>query len=186
MKIMRLRISSSITIAFKYIGLNTNLTRADIENPNFLHGCIDKNLAFLRSIPNFVYYWAQRKRDLFAMIRQLGKPTFFLTLSANEIGWPNLTSLLYKLKNNGADIDEITLQNMHYNYKATLVNEDPVTCAIYFNKLVNTVMDILQSPQLSPFGNHYVKHFFKVIIHYTLNSLKSGTVTIIPFFIKVR
>lgn len=71
--------------------------------------------------------------------------------------------ILYKLKNNGADIDIDGLQQFHYNVKATLVNEDAVTCAINFNKLVNVIMNILQSKQFSPFGHNYVPHYFKRI-----------------------
>lgn len=107
--------------------------------------------------------WSQRKRDLFAIIRQLGKPTFFLTMSATEIGWPKLLKTLYKLKNNAANIDCDSLDKMHYNLKATLVNEDSVTCAIHFNKLVNVIMSLLQSKRSSPFGNCYVTHYFKRI-----------------------
>jgi hypothetical protein len=163
MKIMRIRVRDSITIAFKYMGSNISMTRNDVQNEHYLHGCIEKNLAFLRSIPNSIYYWSQKKRDLFAMIRQLGKPTFFLTMSANEIGWPKLMKILYKLKYN-TELQDTELQSMHFNDKATLVNEDPVTCAIYFNKLVNVVMTLLQSPRYSPFGRNNVKHFFKVFI----------------------
>jgi len=97
------------------------------------------------------------------MIRQLGKPTIFLTVSANEIGWTNLLHTIYKLKNNGVSISEELIEQLHYNEKAMLINEDPVTCALYFNKLVDTLMNILSSPKLSPFGRHYVIHYFKRI-----------------------
>ncbi|GFQ67487.1 ATP-dependent DNA helicase [Trichonephila clavata] len=40
------------------------------------------------------------------MIRQLGKPTVFLTMSANEIGWTGLLQLLYKFKNEGREISK--------------------------------------------------------------------------------
>ena len=52
---------------------------------------------------------------------------------------------------------------MHYLEKVTLINEDSVTCAIYFNKLVNVLLNILQSPKKSPFGKYYVMHYFKRI-----------------------
>lgn len=163
MKIMRIRTRDSLQVAFKFVGRDNTLTRAQIQSEDYIHGCIENNLAFLRHIPNSTYYWATRKRDLFAMIRQLGKPTFFLTMSANEIGWPKLIKLLYKLKNNGAEIDADAFHQLHYITKATLVNEDPVTCAIHFNKLVDTIIGILQSKCFSPFGVNYVSHFFKRI-----------------------
>lgn len=52
---------------------------------------------------------------------------------------------------------------MHYLEKTTLINEDAVTCAIYFNKLVNVLISILQSKKLSPFGKYYVIEYFKRI-----------------------
>lgn len=96
------------------------------------------------------------------MNRQLGKPTFFITLSSNETGWPKLIQTLYKLKNN-IDLTLEQAQNLHYIEKAKLVNEDAVTCAIYFNKLVNTVLNTLQLKNFSPFGQHRVSHYFKRI-----------------------
>ncbi|GFQ74471.1 OTU domain-containing protein [Trichonephila clavata] len=75
----------------------------------------------------------------------------------------NLMKLLYKLKNDGVKIDDDTLDSLHYNSKATLINQDPVTCvcAIHFNKLVDTIMGILQSKRHSSFERHYVNFFFK-------------------------
>ncbi|GFW22575.1 ATP-dependent DNA helicase [Trichonephila clavipes] len=163
MKIMRLRVRDSLTIAFKHVGKNTTVTRQQIEDEHYINNCIETNLAFLRSIPNSTWYWSNRKKDLFGMIRQLGKPTIFLTLSANEIGWTDLIQILYTLKHSGVEISTEAAENLHYLEKTTLINEDAVTCAIYFNKLVNVLMSILQSKKLSPFGKYYVVEYFKRI-----------------------
>lgn len=163
MKIMRLRIRDSLTVAFKFIGTNTNITRQQIESEEYINNCIESNLAFLRCIPNSVWYWADRKRDLFAIIRQKGKPTAFMTLSANEIGWTDLLQLLYKLRNNGADISKEAAAELSFMEKSTLINEDAVTCAIYFNKLVNVLISILQSKKFSPFRKYRVVDYFKRI-----------------------
>ena len=162
MKIMRLRVRDSLTVAFKHVGKDTNITKEQIQSENYIQGCIESNLAFLRSIPNSTYYWSERKRDLFAMIRQLGKPTVFFTISANEIGWPQLLQILYKLKNNKDISPEVALQ-LHYMEKSTLINEDAVTCAIYCNRLVNIIMKLLQSKKFSPFKKYRVLHYFKRI-----------------------
>lgn len=69
----------------------------------------------------------------------------FFTLSANEIGWNNLSQTLNKLRHGGADISEKEAEQMNYIQKTMLVNENAVTCAIYFNKLVSILMNILQS-----------------------------------------
>lgn len=163
-KIMRLRIRDCFTVAFKHIGPNTNITREQIQSDEYINNCIESNLAFLRSIPNSTWYWAQRKKDLFAMIRQNGRPTAFMTLSANEIGWTNLIQLLYKLANKGAGISERAASELSFIEKSTLINEDAVTCAIYFNKLVNVLLTILQSKACSPFGCYRVAEYFKRIV----------------------
>ncbi|KAK0158252.1 hypothetical protein PV328_009280 [Microctonus aethiopoides] len=162
MKIMRLRVSESINIAFKNIGQGINITKEQILSSDYLNGCMESNLAFLKSIPNSVQYWQSRKKDLFAMIRQLGMPTVFLTMSANELSWKWLLKTLHKLKH-GTEITDLEVDQLHYKVKAALINEDAVTCAIYFNKLVNVIMTILQNKTVSPFGKHYIRHYFKTI-----------------------
>lgn len=163
MKIMRLRVRDTLTVAFKHISTDTKMTKEQILDENFTNGCLESNLAFLRSIPNSAWYWMLRKKDLFAMIRQLGKPTVFLTVSANEIGWPWLLQTIYKLKNHGVSLSEELIQDLNFLEKSKLINEVSVTCAIYFNKIVNVFMNILKSPRYSPFGKHYVVHYFKRI-----------------------
>nr|XP_029715803.1 uncharacterized protein LOC109402861 [Aedes albopictus] len=163
MKIMRLRVSEGLKNTFKCMG-TANITRAQLQDRNFLESCIDRNLSFLKSIPNSVQYWQQRKRDVFAMIRQLGKPTMFLTVSANEIRWPHLLEILQKLANG---CNEPAAANIRTQLtalqRATLVSEDPVTCCAYFNKFVNVLMQLLSSSRYSPFGKFYVVDYFKRI-----------------------
>lgn len=162
MKIMRLRVRDSLTIAFKHIGNDSNITKEQIQSEAYINQSLETNLAFLKCIPNSGWYWAERKRDLFAMIRQLGRPTIFLTLSANEIGWVNLLKTLYKLKNETELSDEMAAE-LTYIQKSTLINEDAVTCSIYFNKLVNVLMTLLQSKKSNPFGEYRVINYFKRI-----------------------
>ncbi|KAI4476076.1 hypothetical protein M0804_013872 [Polistes exclamans] len=70
---------------------------------------------------------------------------------------------LYKLKNNGAQLTEKQASDLHFIEKSTLINEDAVTCTIYFNKLVNVLMNILESKKISPFGKYRLMHYFKCI-----------------------
>jgi len=49
----------------------------------------------MKSIPNSAMYWGAKKKTLFVMIRQLGKPTIFLTMSTSEYRWSDLLRLLY-------------------------------------------------------------------------------------------
>lgn len=96
------------------------------------------------------------------MIRQYGEPTVFFTISANEIGWPKLLQLLHNLKNN-AEISVEEAADLHFIEKSTLINENSVTCAIYFNKLVEILLKILQSKRHSPLKKYRILHYFKRI-----------------------
>jgi hypothetical protein len=132
-----------------------------IEDREYVERLGDTNLAFLKTIPNSVQYWADSKKDLFAMIGQLGKPTAFLAMSANETQWSGLLRILHRLsdecKSLGADIEEKDIFQKLDTYKrAYLVAGDPVTCCVYFNKFVH-VMSILCSKKVySPFGRYRI------------------------------
>jgi len=80
------------------------------------------------------------------MMRQLGKPTFFLTLSASEYRWSQLLRILYRLwygkDYEGGD----PAVEMSSDMRTDLVNEEPVTSCLYFNKLYDTV---ILSPRVS-------------------------------------
>jgi hypothetical protein len=74
MKVLRLRVSKGLYDTFRCVGETEHITKGMTEDKEYLESCIEKNLSFLKSIPNSVQYWQQRKQDVFAMIRQLGKP----------------------------------------------------------------------------------------------------------------
>jgi hypothetical protein len=48
----------------------------------------------MRNIRGTAAYWADAKSDVFAMIRALGPPTFFMTLSADDTNWDDLMVVL--------------------------------------------------------------------------------------------
>ena len=157
-RIMRLRVCDGMRHTFKCIPENDNITRADLQNNEFMKEWIEKNLSFLKSIPNSVQYWAEKKRDLFAMIRQLGKPTAFMTLSANEVKWPHLIKILHSLNDHFKDVDPSCLNR---SMRSTLVSEDAVTCCIYFKKLVDVIMRMLKAKKsYNPFGRYRVLDYF--------------------------
>jgi hypothetical protein len=137
-----------------------------IEDVEFVHGMIVTNFAFMKSIQNSVQYWSKRKMDLFAMIRPLGKPTAFITMSANERRWPHLLSILNKWSLEYASLGPLgegdILGRLHMYQRAHLANENPVICCICFQKPVDTVMSLLQSKVATrnPFGHCRVVDYF--------------------------
>ena len=95
------------------------------------------------------------------MIRQLGKPQLFLTLSANEVGWPNLLATLKRLSERFGDsaVNDL-LKDLTRSQRCQFVNEDPVTCSAYFHKLVSIIMEMLCSERgPNPFSPYCVIGF---------------------------
>ena len=79
---------------------------------------------------------------------ELGKPTAFSTVSANETQWLDLVRTLYRswnrsqIQNEDIDDNEI-FQKLGKFQRASLVAEDPIVCSIHFYKLVRELMNML-------------------------------------------
>ncbi|CAH0404007.1 unnamed protein product [Chilo suppressalis] len=158
MKILRLRLVDEINSTFRNVSVTENVTQRMFKRTEFLKEHAIQNLAFMKTVPNSVQYWASRKRDLFAVIRQLGKPTVFLTISADEIRWIKLLTILLKLSKK---YPGKTAKDLNTSELCTLVSDDPATCCIYFYKLVGSLMKMLKSKQShNPFGKYFVKDYF--------------------------
>ena len=85
------------------------------------------------------------------MIRQLGIPTLFISLSAADTKWLELLRSIY-ISLHQKTVTDAELQNMSWSDKCELISKDPATCARYFNnKVQKFVKHILKSPH-SPFG----------------------------------
>ena len=96
-------------------------------------------------------YFEHKKKDLMAMIRQLGIPTLFISLSAADTKWTELLQSIYLLIHK-KDITQDEIENMPWTEKCELISKDPGTCARYFNNRVQKFFKhILKSPH-SPFG----------------------------------
>ncbi|XP_049514317.1 uncharacterized protein LOC119432693 [Dermacentor silvarum] len=163
MKVLRIRIRDGMQVTFRSTRDTAGITKRMIEDIDFIETCVNNSLSFLRTIPNSLSYWSARKKDVFSMMRQLGKPTVFLTLSSSEFRWPDLLHLLYRLRNDGAPFHGDPLNDMTALQRTELVNQDPVTCVLYFNKLVDVFLAILKHRSASPFGDYRVLDFFKRI-----------------------
>ena len=114
----------------------------------------------MRSLRGSAPYFKKYKEDLFAMIRELGNPTWFCSFSAAETRWIHLLKTLGRIaeKKNCRDhiINETTWQQ-----KSNLIQKDPVTCARNFEHMVQLfIHDILKS-YVMPIGE-IVDFFYRL------------------------
>ena len=111
----------------------------------------DDSYKIFKNVRSSPPYFEAKKRNIMAMIRQLGIPTLFISLSAADTKWTELLQSIYILTKK----EEITLEQveqMTWYQKCNLISKDSTTCALYFNNRVKKfVKHILKSPH-SPLG----------------------------------
>ena len=122
-------------------GNNRPLTVGELKNPGNLESLIrhDEGYKFLRSLRGSPPYFEKAKKNLSAMIRQLGPATLFCSFSSAETKWIHLLRILGKLVDNKNYSDD-ELENLNWEEKCRLIQSDPVTCARHFDHQFNTFL----------------------------------------------
>ena len=79
-------------------------------------------------------YWKRFQFEVLAMIRQLGCPTFYLTLSCADLHWPELFSIISKIDKKPLSMEEIN--QLNYFERCKMLNENPLFVARHFQHRV--------------------------------------------------
>jgi len=74
---------------------------------------LDEGFKFLRALRGSPPYFETAKKDLFAMIRQLGPATLFCSFSSAETQWIHLLKILGKLVD-GKEYSDNELVNLNW------------------------------------------------------------------------
>ena len=112
---------------------------------------LDEGYFIFRTLRNSHVYLEKRKKYLFAMIRQLGLPTWFASFSSADTRWNDLLKVLGKL-NDGKDYTDSELENMTWHDKTALAQNDPVTCSRFFDHRVQQFIKIVLNSDHHPIG----------------------------------
>ena len=127
-----LRIMSRINIAMKKV--HGNITAGMLLNnyENTVKTMLQNEEAykFLSEVKGSPAYWKLFFYDVLAMVRQLGLPTYFLTLSCADLHWNELVYIILKLQ--GIEIAEDEIQNMSYADRCKILNQNPVLLSRQF------------------------------------------------------
>lgn len=91
---------------------------------------LNEGFRIFRTLRSSPPYWESAKRDVFAMIRQLGLPTWFISLSAAETHWHELLSALGKIVDQ-IDYSTEQIDSMTWQTKCRLIKSDPVTASTF-------------------------------------------------------
>ncbi|XP_071788473.1 uncharacterized protein [Asterias amurensis] len=101
----------------------------------------DSGYKFLKPIRGTPPYWQSIQKNVLAMIRQLGIPTWFCSFSAADMRWPELLNTLLRQQGDTRSIDELD-----WNDKCLLLRNNPVTVARMFDRRFHTFLkDVIMS-----------------------------------------
>ena len=153
-KLQMEQIVNKVTIAVRRCKSKGNkYTAGDILNDNVRDSIVklDEGYQIFRTLRNSPPYLEKRKKDLMAMIRQLGCPTWFVSLSAADTRWTDLLRILGKLVDQ-KDYTDNELQEMDWETKTRLVRADPVSAARFFDHRLQKFLKDVVGNELHPIG----------------------------------
>ncbi|KAI8485729.1 hypothetical protein Bbelb_365630 [Branchiostoma belcheri] len=98
----------------------------------------DQGYRFLQPVRGTPQFWDRALNELYAMIRQLGIPTWFATFSAADLRWPEVLEAIRQ------DDSTVPVSDLSWEERCDILKSNPVTAARMFD--------------------HRVKQFFKHVI----------------------
>ena len=124
-----------------------NLTASQARDESFVSQCLrkDKAYRFMKNIRGSPPYYQRTFYEMLAMIRQLGTPTWFFTLSAADMKWPDIIQTIARQYGEHFTDDEVAA--LSFDEKSKWIRRNPVTAARHFHYRLNTFFnDFLKSP----------------------------------------
>ncbi|XP_072048303.1 uncharacterized protein [Amphiura filiformis] len=129
------------------------ITASMLRNHEEVKGLIrrDEGYRFLVKIRGTPAYWEKSKRDVFAMIRQLGIPTFFITFSAADRRWIDIDNGIL-ISQGKQPMTAEQHKNMTWEDHCKIIMSNPAAAARMFQQRVHTLInDVILSPA-NPIG----------------------------------
>ncbi|XP_062622277.1 uncharacterized protein LOC134283815, partial [Saccostrea cucullata] len=135
-----------------------SVTSDMLQDPEVLSNLLRNNeaLRFMQPIRGTPAYWSATQKDLFAMLRQLGIPTWFCSFSAAEFRWNDIVGSILRHENDTTDPSDLD-----WAEKSEILRKNPVTVARMFeNRFHIFQRDVILSPS-NPIGN-VIDYFIRV------------------------
>lgn len=136
-------------------------TAGNLLNEEYVNGLVkqDDGYKLRKNTRSSPAYWQDKQKTLMAMIRQLGIPTLFITLSAAEVKWKELIVILKQVLDS-TTISEEEAEEMTLESKAELIRKDPITCSQYFDYKLKQCRKYLVLSKSGIFKDHPVTDYF--------------------------
>ena len=140
------KVSDSINIALKKV-YGHSVTASRVRS-NLISQ--DQAYLFLRQIPGSPPYWQKLMYKAVAMVKQLGIPTWFMTLLCADLRWPKLFQII--ARTNGKNMTDEEVEALSYDERCRLLNLNPVIVAKHFQYRVETFFTEILLANANPIG----------------------------------
>ncbi|KAI4883077.1 hypothetical protein NFI96_008887 [Prochilodus magdalenae] len=116
----------------------------------------DEGYKFLRPVRGTPAFWQTVQKDLFAMVRQLGIPTWFCSFSSADLRWPELMESILRQEGKDTLPDELD-----WSERCGLLKINPVTAARMFDHRFRCFLKDVIMSEAQPIGK-IVDYFYRV------------------------
>jgi len=118
------KVRSAVQVCFRKKTNDQIIMASEARTADFIKNAIvrDEEYSLFKSIRSSPSYWKQKTQTIQSMVRQIGKCTLFITLSAAEIQWTELLVMLKQVQHGESiqSITEMEASNLSYTEKADL------------------------------------------------------------------
>ena len=88
----------------------------------------DEAIKYMKPVRGTPAYWQSTQKDIFAMIRQLGIPTFFASFSSADFRWTEIAETIMDQQG-----DNRKLENLSFEEQCKVLRSNPVTVTRMFD-----------------------------------------------------
>ena len=133
--------------------LGKNIDARILKNPQDIQNMLkkDKAYTFLKNIRGSPPYWQKMFYELLAMIQTLGIPTWFLTLSAADMKWPEVIQAIAAQYQTIYTEEEVLA--LPWRIKSMWLRSNPVTAARMFQYRLDTFVTTFLKSNAEPIGS---------------------------------
>ncbi|XP_071486145.1 uncharacterized protein [Diadema antillarum] len=156
------QILSNVSIALRKsseeIDSPVSMQCSDLKDARKVREILDSNKGykFLKQIRGTPPYWQSTQKDVLAMVRQLGKPTWFASFTSAEMRWPEVINTL--LNQQG---DRRKANDLDWTDKCKLLKSNPVTVARMFDKRFHAFLNKVILCEAQPIGK-IIDYFYRI------------------------
>ncbi|XP_076836836.1 uncharacterized protein LOC143482374 [Brachyhypopomus gauderio] len=154
------QVVSNVSIALRkgHCAHKTDITSEMLVNTDSLQRILnhDEGYKFLKPIRGTPVFWQSVQKDLFAMVRQLGIPTWFCSFSSADLRWPELMETILTQEGKYVSPDDLD-----WSERCALLKSNPVTAARMFDHRFRCFLKDVIMSEAQPIGE-IVDYFYRI------------------------